>query len=126
MLVNIGLVVLAALVFLSGPRVEASEEPCRGEQRLCSALIAPEVIVVQTATQNALEAVCGLGAKGCAHLHAGFERCTVYLGPRATRTTRLHEENHCRGWDHTGHGRKAHRKPWRPFEVVEQWLLKNE
>ena len=121
-----GMSLVAILTALCGYPAAASEEPCRGERRLCPALITPEVVVVTMQTQMALEGVCGFNAHGCAQLHAGFTRCTIYLGPRAKSVTRLHEENHCRGWDHAGHGRRAHRKPWSPFAVVERWLLKKE
>ena len=118
-------VVLAiGLVLLTGTLGKASHGDCRGERRMCEALITPEITVVEVSHGFALEGRCGVGAAGCAKISADFKTCTVYVKGTASNVTRLHEMNHCLGWNHVSEHPSGHRKPWVPFEAVENWLEK--
>ena len=120
------LITLVGIAFMKGAPARAELPECRGDKRECVALIQPEVHVIELRSSMELESICGRGAKGCAQIHAGFQTCTVYISTRAKKSTRTHEMNHCRGWNHKGDGHRNHRKPWVPFAAVEQWLLKSE
>ena len=115
-------VLTVGVALLAGIPAQAVESECRGEKRQCEALITPEITVVEVISTEALEVHCGFGAKGCAKITANFETCTVYVKRSAGAVARLHEMNHCLGWNHVGAGKRANRKPWVPFEAVERWL----
>ena len=121
------LITLAGIAFMKGApaRAQDSVPTCHGEAQVCEALIDP-VITIKKVSDRHLRFVCGAEAQGCAQIYAGFETCTIYLKRGAGKKVKLHEENHCRGWAHIGHGHKAHDAEWVPFEAVEQWLLKQD
>lgn len=57
--------------------------------------------------------VCSNGASACAVVNISAKECTIYYKTRTIDATLLnHELNHCRGWFHVGHGKKAYRRPW--------------
>ena len=121
------IITLAGIAFMKGApaRAQDSVPTCHGEAQVCEALIDP-VIITEVISKRAMTHKCGLGVSGCAQIMAGFETCRVYLRRGAGPKVRLHEENHCRGWGHNGHGHRAHNAEWTPFEAVEQWLLKQD
>ena len=110
---------------LTGIPAQAAESDCRGERRMCEALITPEITVVEVSLGFALEGLCGFGASGCAKIAPDFKTCTVYVRRTAGKVTRLHEMNHCLGWNHVSKHSSSYRKPWVPFEAVERWLEQN-
>ena len=117
-------IILCAYGGLSGVGAQAATQAivqtCDGSEVVCEPLVSPEIEVIKVGN---VARYCGLGAEGCAKLTAGFKTCTIYIELRAKKGTLEHEMNHCYGWQHSGHGRRNHMKPWTPFPVVEQWLL---
>lgn len=112
------------LALLAYAPAQAEHSDCRGERRQCEALITPEITVIDVSTSWELESRCGIGALGCANISADFKTCTVYVKRSAGAVTRLHEMNHCLGWQHVSQDHRSHSKPWVPFEAVENWLEK--
>ena len=117
-------VMAIGLALLTCAPAQAEDSDCRGERRQCESLITPEITVVEVIHSWELESRCGIGAVGCAKISADFKTCTVYVKRSAGAVTRLHEMNHCLGWQHISQDPKSHRKPWVPFEAVENWLEK--
>lgn len=86
---------------------------CNGERSLCPDLINFEVQEVRTTSQQQLWAQCGRFTHGCAQLNFTTGECVIYMPRNASRETRMHERNHCRGWTHPADN---HRE-WYPMEA---------
>lgn len=71
-----------------------------------------------------LRKICGEDVLACMELNLSTNHCKVTLPiGRASVWQRyvVHEENHCRGWNHGG-GHRSHDREWTPFEEVRKLL----
>lgn len=94
---------------------------CDGERALCPDLVGATVIEHRVA-DYALKQNCYSfvnlrdGYVACMELNLTTRTCTIYFDKHPGRKTRLHEQNHCRGWAHetSVRGREVHYR-WRPM-----------
>lgn len=81
-----------------------------GEQHLCENLTQAH-IEYHISTRTGITRHCGNLAKACAVLRLSSQgnHCDIYIRSHATHQDRIHERNHCHGWDHRGTDYDA---PW--------------
>ena len=85
---------------------------CNGEKSLCEDLLGFRVEEVRTFSEQLIDRKCGMGVTACAKVNFTTGVCTIYMPKRATRETRMHERNHCRGWAHPDYNNTD----WFPME----------
>ena len=102
---------------------------CNGDFELCTNLTEFDVHY-NIVTEGELRTQCGFDALGCADLNLSIGKCTITLTANSSRSTKLHELNHCRGWDHDYHDYSwTFRQPkvkWKPWGVVMDFLKKRK
>jgi hypothetical protein len=102
---------------------------CNGDFELCANLTEFDV-EYNIVTEGELTARCGIDTLGCADVNLTLGNCIITLTASSSESTKIHEQNHCRGWDHDYHNYSwAFRSPkvrWKPWEVVMDFLKKRK
>lgn len=96
----------------------AQADTCENAHRdACEDLIGAEV-TFEKVGHITFSKVCSNNAAACAVVNISAKQCTIYYKTRTIDATLLnHELNHCRGWFHKGHGKKANRRPWVDYQT---------
>jgi len=101
------------------------EDGCNGDYELCEDLTGFNV-EYNIVAESELKYYCGYDALGCAELNLTLGNCIITLSDRSDRSTKLHEQNHCRGWDHDYHDYswtfRSTKTKWRPWKRVLDFL----
>ena len=103
---------------------------CNGDFELCANLTEFDVEYNIVSTDGQLAERCGLDALGCADVNLTLGNCVITLTLKSSESTKIHELNHCRGWDHDYHDYswtfRQRRAKWKPWEVVMDFLTKRK
>ena len=102
---------------------------CNGDFELCENLTEFDV-EYNIVTEAELNTRCGMDSLGCADVNLTVGNCVITLAANSSESTKIHEQNHCRGWDHDYHDYswtfRKRRANWRPWEVVMDFLKKRK
>ena len=97
---------------------------CDGERALCPDLVGASVIEHRVTdyrrSQECYRIVKQVeGIEACMELNITKRTCVIWLPRSPSKETRLHEQNHCRGWGHSERSRGGKVfYSWSPFSEL--------
>jgi len=135
--VSLGVVVcLLSMVLFASPvearstgnnyedRTTAAKWKCRRAHLLpCDNLLNLE-IKQEVVVYSEFKKYCYKRATACAKLRMQERTCTIYSTRGITKSTLIHETNHCYGWEHKGESEEDHRKPWIVFPSFVKFFVR--